>query len=89
MGSIQKFSGSFFSGSGREGCVGGYVGGSVHEGSFHGGRGIAMKGAPDLPALFIGYWEVYNHFQEGFFLEGGLEEGVTLENISVEDVSLG
>ena len=63
--------------------------GSFHEGSFHGGREIAMKGAPDLPALFIGYWEVYNHFQEGFFLEGGLEEGVTLENISVEDVSLG
>ena len=89
MGSIQKFSGGFFSGRGREGWVGGYVGGSVHEGSFHGGREIAMKGAPDLPALFIGYWEVYNHFQEGFFLEGGLEEGVTLENISVEDVSLG
>jgi len=48
-----------------------------------------MKGAPDLPALFIGYWEVYNHFQEGFFLEGGARGGITLENISVEDVSLG
>ena len=45
--------------------------GSFHEGSFHGGREIAMKGAPDLPALFIGYWDVYNHFEEGFFLEGG------------------
>ena len=65
----------FFSASGREGWVGGYVGGSVHEGSFHGGREIAMKGAPDLPALFIGYWEVYNHFQEGFFLEGGGARG--------------
>ena len=42
----------FFSGSGREGWVGGYVGGSVHEGSFHGGRDIAMKGTPDFPALF-------------------------------------
>ena len=65
----------FFSASGREGWVGGYVGGSVHEGSFHGGREIAMKGAPDLPALFIGYCEVYNHFQEGFFLEGGARGG--------------
>ena len=70
MGSIQKFSGGFFSASGREGWVGGYVGGSVHEGSFQGGREIAMKGAPDLPALFIGYWEIYRHFQEGFFSEG-------------------
>jgi hypothetical protein len=28
------------------------VGGSFHEGSFHGGRDIAMKGAPDFPPLF-------------------------------------
>ena len=48
-----------------------------------------MKGAPDLPALFIGYWEVYRHFQEGFFFwRMGLEEGVTRENLSVEVVSL-
>ena len=34
------------------GGVRGYVGGSFHEGSFHGGRDIAMKGTLDFPALF-------------------------------------
>jgi hypothetical protein len=34
------------------GEVGGYVGGSFNGGSFHGGRDIALKGAPDFPALF-------------------------------------
>jgi hypothetical protein len=28
------------------------MGGSFHEGSFHGGRDIAMKGVPDFPSLF-------------------------------------
>jgi hypothetical protein len=27
------------------------VGGPFHRGSFHGGRDIAVKGAPDFPAL--------------------------------------
>ena len=41
----------FFSASGGGG-VGGYVGGSWNGGSFHVGRDIVMKGAPDFPALF-------------------------------------
>jgi hypothetical protein len=28
------------------------MGASFHVGSFHGGRDIAIKGVPDLPALF-------------------------------------
>jgi hypothetical protein len=53
LGSIQTFSGGIFSGSGwGRVCVGVYVGGSFHEGSFHGGKDIALKGVPDFPALF-------------------------------------
>jgi len=51
LGSIQTFSEEIFSGRWGKERVGGYMEGSFHEGSFHGGREIAMKGAPDFPAL--------------------------------------
>ena len=47
----RRFQGRFFLVVGG-GWVRVYVGGSFHEGSFHGGRDIAIKGTPDFPALF-------------------------------------
>jgi hypothetical protein len=47
----RHFQGGFFLVGGWGWWVGGYMGGSFHEGSFHGGRDIAMKGAPDFPSL--------------------------------------
>jgi hypothetical protein len=43
-----------------------YVGGSFHEGSFHGGRDIGMKGAPDFPALFKKD-KIFIYFVQGAF----------------------
>ena len=45
----RRFQGRFFLVGG--GGVGGYMGGSLYEGRFHGRWNIAMKGAPDFPAL--------------------------------------
>ena len=64
MGSIQKFLGGIFSGSG-----GGYIRGSFHGGGFHGGRDIAMKGVPDFPALFKKRSEIKQKEQTSFSTE--------------------
>ena len=65
----RRFQGRFFLVVGGGGLVRGYVGGSFHEGSFHGGRDIAMKGAPDFPALLKKRSEIYYKKKQVFKLK--------------------
>ena len=58
--------------------VRGYVGGSYHEGSFHGRRDIAMKGAPDFPALFKKRSEII-YIKKTSFLTESKEQHLNLK----------